>query len=81
MKFKINDIIYTKDGRKSGNLTVIDETDKTYLVISDYGNILPISKSKIGTETYLKQFFATTGYAEESHKYHNYKEYHPEMFI
>lgn len=88
MNFEINDILYTKDGRKSGNLVVIDKYPTNpnpkifnlvatrYQLISDYGNII---------ESYLlnykKQFYAKTGKATESHKYYNYKLNHPELFL
>ena len=96
MTYEINDIIYTKDGRKSGNLTIVDKYPsdfskivipeiKTnlekkypyiYTVVSDYGNILKITRGFP-----VDQYFATPGKADSSHKYYNYKEKYPEEFI
>ncbi len=80
---EINDILYTKDGRKTGNLTVVDVIDhKTtngliyYKCISDYGTTVHISNFQN-----LKQWYKETGTASKSHKYYNYKERFPEEFI
>lgn len=87
MNYQINDILYTKDGRKCGNLIIVDivqtqVTKDTYLPIytcmSDYGNMI---KTWLNEKSTKKQFYTTPGKATESHKYYNYKETHPEMFI
>lgn len=90
--FKINDILYTKDGRKSGNLTIVDINPNYFLgrpglpksgpftyvtAMSDYGNKVNFI-SEINSFDY---FFATRGKATKGHKYYNYKETHPEEFI
>ena len=79
-KYKINDILYTKDGRKSGNLVIIDLVEQWnqiyYLCISDYGNTITINST-----SKLTGFFKEPGIATESHKHHNYKELNPEEFI
>jgi hypothetical protein len=80
---KPNDILFTKDGRKSGNLTIIEiltsnATTPIAVAISDYGNIVKFvpSPSKL-----LKQFYLYTGTAGSTHKYHNYKLNYPEYSI
>jgi hypothetical protein len=86
----VNDILYTKDGRKSGNLTVIDakrvnvkvinDTEinfyKVYECISDYGNFVSISSA-----SELNGFYKELGKAAEGHKYFNYKKLNPELFV
>ena len=82
---QVNDILYTKDGRKSGNLTVISVTTKQrkgedklyYEFISDYGTIV----SGFLHPSFDKQFFKTIGKATPTHKYYNYKHNYPEKFI
>ncbi len=83
MKLQINDILYTKDGRKSGNLTVVDiyishETLQVYVLMSDYGNIIRTTLSAFKN---IKYFFKTIGHATKGHKYFNHKQNHPELFI
>ncbi len=85
---KPNDILYTKDGRKSGNLCVIEVIESFQLpiggtiplvvAISDYGNIVKFyyMPSKLA-----KQFYTDTGTADSTHKYHNYKLNYPEYSI
>ena len=84
---KPNDILYTKDGRKSGNLCVIEVINHVLLsgitvplvvAISDYGNIV---KFNYIPERLSKQFYTNTGTADSTHKYHNYKLTHPEYSI
>lgn len=84
---KPNDILFTKDGRKSGNLTVIELKlifdrygDDIYqvVVISDYGNIVRFTYN---LETLRKQFYLKTGTTDTTHKYHNYKLNYPEYSI
>lgn len=82
---QVNDILYTKDGRKSGNLTVISVTTKQrngkdslfYEFISDYGTII----RGFLHPSFGKQFFKTIGKATPTHKYYNYKHNYPEKFI
>ena len=88
--FEINDIIYTKDGRKSGNLTVVDINEVSfwkdhpdikfteYTCMSDYGNVV---KTLFGSPSFKKQFYSKPGKATSTHKYYNYKQSHPEEFI
>ena len=85
MKLKINDILYTKDGRRSGNLCVIDVKtnlntalmySEAYTCLSDYGNRVIISSS-----SELEGFFKSIGKAKDGHKYYNYKMRFPEEFI
>ena len=80
---KPNDILYTKDGRRSGNLTIIEILDPdafvpTVVAISDYGNIVKFMPS---VRSLTKQFYLDTGTADSTHKYHNYKLNYPEYSI
>ena len=85
---KPNDILYTKDGRKSGNLTVIeikrdhhirdDFVIDMLVAISDYGNIV---KCIYSPDTLRKQFYLKTGKTTPTHKYHDYKLNYPEYSI
>lgn len=82
------DILYTKDGRKSGNLTVIevkrdhplrgDFVIDLLVAISDYGNIV---KAIYSPDSLAKQFYVATGKTTPTHKYHDYLANHPEYFI
>lgn len=83
MKLQINDILYAKDGRKSGNLTLVDIYTshgilEVYVFMSDYGNVV---RSTLNALERSKHFFKTLGRAAEGHKYFNYKQNHPELFI
>lgn len=89
MKYQINDIIYTKDGRKSGNLCIVDIVYVTlfgdsehlvpkYICMSDYGNRV---ETFLAFPSTWKQFYKTPGKASHTHKYYNYKQTHPEEFI
>ena len=84
---QLNDILYTKNGRKSGNLTVIDIVEgsfihghATYYVecISDYGNKIKLYPEM---QNIYKQYYKQHGKAAEGHKYYNYYENHPEDLI
>ena len=84
---KPNDILYTKDGRKSGNLCVIEVIDQVLpsttiiplvVAISDYGNIVKFLHSPAELS---KQFYTNTGTADSTHKYYNYKLNYPEYSI
>ena len=84
---KPNDILFTKDGRKSGNLTIIEVIPNYHsytgiinlvVAISDYGNIV---KFIINMPRLAKQFYLDTGTADPTHKYHNYKLNYPEYSI
>ena len=81
---KPNDILFTKDGRKSGNLTVIELTysppitTPIVVAISDYGNIIRFTYN---LETLRKQFYLKTGKTTPTHKYHDYILDHPEYLI
>lgn len=92
MTLKPNDILYTRDGRKSGNIIVIDVIDCEYHIggdpdcsisyqilwgISDYGNQV---RWRIGPNLW-KQFYKTLGHATPTHKYYDYKLNHPEELI
>lgn len=90
MNLQINDILYTKDGRKSGNLTIIDivqvqfwidvetPTYPKYICMTDYGNRI---ETYLASPAIKKQFYTKPGKATEGHKYFNYKQSHPEEFI
>ena len=76
---KPNDILFTKDGRRSGNLTIIEiltsnATTPIAVAISDYGNIVKFIPS---VRSLAKQFYLNTGTAGSTHKYHNYKLNYP----
>lgn len=80
---KPNDILYTKDGRKSGNLVIIEILDPelmlpTVVAISDYGNIV---KFVPNVRNLSKQFYVNTGTTTPTHKYHDYKLNYPEYSI
>lgn len=88
---KINDILYTKDGRKCGNCVVVsidldhivqmhgyDIDYPTIQVISDYGNLVTW---RLSMSNLSKQFYKHTGVADSTHKYHNYRENYPEEFL
>ena len=84
---KPNDILFTKDGRKSGNLTIIEVIPNYHsyagitdlvVAISDYGNIVRFTYN---LETLRKQFYLKTGTATPTHKYHDYKLNYPEYSI
>ena len=84
--FTINDILYTKDGRKSGNLTCVhitsDELPLVYFV-SDYGNLIHYKEAWLDNvrTAAFKNYYATRGTCKTGHKYYNYYNTHPEMFI
>ena len=84
---KPNDILFTKDGRKSGNLTIIEVIPNYHsytaiinlvVAISDYGNIIRFAYN---LETLRKQFYLKTGRTTPTHKYHDYKLNYPEYSI
>ena len=95
MTYKLNDILYTKDGRKSGNLTII--AIEPYICPEPLGIILAQKGTDIPTQQYVaisdygnvirftrinpEQYFKTVGHATEGHKYHNYYENHPEELL
>ena len=63
-KFKINQVLYTKDGRRFGNCIIQGYSNKTelYKLKSDYGNIIFLFEKEI-----LRNF--RFGYiASDSHK-------------
>lgn len=82
-KYKINDILYTKNGKLCGNLTIIDiqhtDTENViYTCISDYGNII---NTTLNGPSFSKQFYLKTGKTTPTHKYHDYKLNYPEYSI
>ena len=91
MTYSVNDIIYTRDGRKSGNLVVIavDEAYDTQTnlygkvlrltAISDYGNIIHLFPEL--SKNFSKQFFKTLGKATPTHKHYDYYLNHPEALL
>ena len=79
MTFNVNDILYTKDGRKCGNLCVIAVDPAKVTCISDYGNIVSFYPSS--PKSFPKQFYKTLGKAGSTHKHHNYYLNHPEALI
>ena len=86
MKYQVNDIIYTKNGKVSGNLTIVDirqldlthSTITIYICMSDYGNM--VERTFLGAG-FSKYFYVRPGKAGPGHKYYNYKESNPELFI
>ena len=94
MTFNVNDILYTRDGRKCGNLVVIavdpafefTHTPHSILgptlritCISDYGNVINLYPNL--SKTFSKQFYKTLGKADSTHKHHNYYLNHPEALL
>ncbi len=90
---EINDILYTKDGRKSGNLVIIDKYEgdldvpgATYepstIKITFYKAISDYGNIITITDASpMANFFKEVGYATDTHKYHNYKLKNPDQFI
>lgn len=87
---QVNDILYTKDGRKCGNMvcvkveevtvdTIFEEplTRTRVWLVSDYGNLVSV----LFHDGLLKQFYYTYGKADATHKHYNYVDSHPEEFI
>ena len=82
-EFKINDILYTTDGRKTGNLTVVKIFEDEYgvpkiMCYSDYGNQVTHSVEAICKGTY---FHDLVGLALQGHKYRDYIYLNPELFV
>lgn len=85
--FTVGDILYTKDGRKSGNITCvhIQQHGEFQLVyfMSDYGNLVKFTE--IWNDDWRSQqfryFFIKRGTVNTTHKYYNYYNTHPEMFL
>ena len=90
---KVNDILYTKDGRICGNCVVVDVNldhitqifnctvnipTPTIQVVSDYGNLITW---RLDIKSLSKQFYKHTGTATSTHKYYNYRENYPEDFL
>ena len=73
----INTIIYTKDGRRCGNITVVGSYEVAagntsitrYTCMTDYGNEITAFESTLTNPRY---FFKRTGLATPTHKYYNY---------
>lgn len=95
MTYKINDIIYTKDGRRSGNLTVIAihpyvcPEPLAFILAEENLDIPTIQYEAISdygnvvrfTRINTKHFFTKPGHANEAHKYYNYYENYPEELL
>ena len=85
--FNVGDILYTKDGRKSGNLACVhiqdlDGLQKVYFM-SDYGNLVTFIETWVDlvrNQTF-KHFYTKRGNMSPTHKYYDYYNKHPEMFI
>jgi len=81
-KFQVNDILYTKDGRATGNLTVVkvyEDNGVTKIVCySDYGNQVIHDAHQIINGIY---FFEVIGHATLNHKYRDYVNENPEIFV
>ena len=81
--YEVNDILHTKDGRKTGNLTIIkifknEEGIEMLWCISDYGNQV----KHLNTKNYLENYFyKIAGKASSSHKYFDYINKNPELFV
>lgn len=85
--FNVGGILYTKDGRRTGNLACVHIQDLDFLqkvyFMPDYSNLVTF------TETWLddlrkerfKHFYAKRGNTSPTHKYYDYYNKHPEMFI
>ena len=94
MTFNVNDILYTRDGRKCGNLCII-AVDPTFTFpnspqdllgptlcitcISDYGNVINLYPTL--SKSFSKQFYKTLGKADSTHKHHDYYLNHPEVLL
>lgn len=75
MKYKIDTILYTKDGRQIGNAIIAGKNNLTgdYIIRTDYGNFLQCSPNEIDEIFYTKQDEGEYKFADESHKYHSSK--------
>ena len=87
-----NAILFTKDGRKCGNMLVVDIDYEHYYefrghtfgpctlltAISDYGNLVTW---KLDKEDLKKQFYVKSKLADSSHKHYDYKLKYPEEFL
>lgn len=85
--FTVGDILYTKDGRKSGNLACvhiqdIDDFQRVYFM-SDYGNLVTFTESwsDAARTRAFRHFFAKRGTVSLTHKYFDYYNTHPEVFL
>lgn len=88
---KVNDILFTKDGRKIGNavcinietrtIPIIHTPVKVYWLKTDYGNVIKLTEYEFAYEPVTKRFYSTFGKASPDHKYYNYLESHPEELL
>ena len=87
-----NAILFTKDGRKCGNMLVVDvEYDHYFQVrgtelgpyilltaVSDYGNL---ATWRLTADQLKRQFYVESKLAYPSHKHYDYKLKYPEEFL
>ena len=50
MKYEINTILHTKDGRRIGNAIIIGRDGEYYVIKTDYGNELKLTYAEIKEE-------------------------------
>ncbi len=56
MKLKIGTVLCTRDGRKIGNGIILDVDKPFYVIKTDFGNIIRLTKREI------KELFRVAGY-------------------
>lgn len=73
---KINQVLYTKDGRRTGNAIIIyyheatPNTLETWSLKTDYGNTLRLSEKEIFDWYYLEPLYPVPeDYPREPHKH------------
>jgi len=68
MKLSINDILFTRDGRKIGNAIVVGVIDSwwtyTVAIITDYGTRFTLTSGEL-----KELFFSKTRKADSTHKH------------
>ncbi len=52
---EINTILHTRDGRKIGNAIIVSITDKTYHIVTDYGNKCSCNLKEIKELFYIQK--------------------------
>lgn len=60
-----NHILFTKDGRKTGNALVVDIEGEQYIAKTDYGNVIRI------TEREMNELFYVGDKTDNTHKYYS----------
>ena len=85
MIYKVNDILYTRDGRDYPNITIAivtfikDKRKYQYTYITDVGEVKTIIhyNPRVG----FTEFYSTPGKATPSHPYYDAVNRFPELFI